>query len=132
MLRADVALLDAPRLGVAEALAQLDPGDVIVVASCAPYTRSVAHVATIASRCGLHVIAITDTRASPLVPPARHAFFVPHTSSFYSNSMGAYVVFGEGLLNLIAKELGNRALSALADRERLIADMNVEMGDARR
>lgn len=127
MLRSDVALLDAPRLGVAEAIAQLQPGDVVVVASCAPYTRSVARVAEIAARNGLDVIAITDTRSSPLAGPARHAFFVPHASSFYSNSMGAYVVFCEGLLNLVARELGDRAAVALAERERVIAEMNVEL-----
>ena len=127
MLRSDVALLDAPRLGVAEAIAQLEPGDVVVVASCAPYTRSVARVAEVAARSGLDVIAITDTRSSPLAGPAKHAFYVPHASSFYSNSMGAYVVFCEGLLNLVARELGPRAAEALAERERLIAEMNVEI-----
>lgn len=127
MLRSDVALLDAPRLGVAEAIAQLEPGDVVVVASCAPYTRSVARVAEVAARNGLDVIAITDTRSSPLAGPARHTFFVPHASSFYSNSMGAYVVFCEGLLNLVARELGDRAAAALTERERLIVEMNVEL-----
>jgi DNA-binding MurR/RpiR family transcriptional regulator len=87
MVRSDVALLDAPRMGVAEALSQLDRGDVVIVASCAPYTRSVAEVARVAASNGQTVIAITDSRSSPLVPPAEHAFFIPHTSSFYSNSM---------------------------------------------
>jgi DNA-binding MurR/RpiR family transcriptional regulator len=128
MVRSDVALLDAPRLGVAEALSQLDQGDVVVVASCAPYTRSVAEVARIAAANGQTVIAITDSRASPLVPPAEHAFFIPHISSFYSNSMGAYVVFCEALLNLVARELGDKALNSLAGRERLIAEMNIEIG----
>lgn len=103
MVRSDVALLDAPRLGVAEALSQLDPGDVVIVASCAPYTRSVAEVGRVAASNGQTVIAITDSRSSPLVPPAKHAFFIPHASSFYSNSMGAYVVFCEALLNLVAR-----------------------------
>jgi DNA-binding MurR/RpiR family transcriptional regulator len=128
MVRSDVALLDAPRLGVAEALSQLDQGDVVVVASCAPYTRSVAEVARIAAANGQTVIAITDSRSSPLVPPAEQAFFIPHTSSFYSNSMGAYVVFCEALLNLVARELGDKALNSLAGRERLIAEMNIEVG----
>ena len=128
MVRSDVALLDAPRLGVAEALSQLDQGDVVIVASCAPYTRSVAEVARIAAANGQTVIAITDSRASPLVPPAEHAFFIPHASSFYSNSMGAYVVFCEALLNLVARELGDKALNSLAGRERLIAEMNIEVG----
>ncbi|MBW7965716.1 MurR/RpiR family transcriptional regulator [Bradyrhizobium sp. BR 10261] len=128
MVRSDVALLDAPRLGVAEALSQLDRGDVVVVASCAPYTRSVAEVARVAASNGQTVIAITDSRSSPLVPPAEHAFFIPHASSFYSNSMGAYVVFVEALLNLVARELGDKALNSLAGRERLIAEMNIEVG----
>jgi DNA-binding MurR/RpiR family transcriptional regulator len=128
MVRSDVALLDAPRLGLAEALSQLEKGDVVVVASCAPYTRSVAEVARIAAANGQRVIAITDSRASPLVPPAEHAFFIPHASSFYSNSMGAYVAFCEALLNLVARELGDKALNSLAARERLIAEMNIEVG----
>ncbi|WP_027998039.1 MurR/RpiR family transcriptional regulator [Sinorhizobium arboris] len=128
MLRSDVALLDAPRLGEAEALSQLSPGDLVLVASCAPYTRSVAEVATVAKGIGLNVIAITDSRSSPLVPPARHAFFIPHASSFFSNSMGAYIVFCEGLLNLVARELGDRAIDALAAREKLIDAMGIETG----
>ncbi|MGR9228042.1 MurR/RpiR family transcriptional regulator [Rhizobium leguminosarum] len=127
MLRSDVSLLDAPRLGVAEALAQLEKGDVVVVASCAPYTRSVANVAEVAAKLGLAVIAVTDTRASPLVGPSQHAFFIPHTSSFFSNSMGAYIVFCEGLLNLVAHEMGDRAMTGLASREALIRSMNVEV-----
>ena len=128
MVRSDVALLDSPRLGVAEALSQLDRGDVVIVISCAPYTRSVAEVARVAASNGQTVIAITDSRSSPLVPPAEHAFFIPHASSFYSNSMGAYVVFCEALLNLVARELGDKALDSLAGRERLIAEMNIEVG----
>lgn len=128
MVRSDVALLDAPRLGVAEGLSQLEEGDVVVVASCAPYTRRVADVAKAAANNGQAVIAITDSRASPLVPPARYAFFIPHASSFYSNSMGAYIVFCEALLNLVARELGDQALKALAGRERLIAAMDIEIG----
>lgn len=127
MLRSDVALLGVPQLGTAEALAQLDKGDVVVVASCAPYTRSMAQVAEVAADHGLEVLAITDTRASPLVAPSRHAFFIPHASSFFSNSMGAYIVFCEGLLNLVARKMGKKALSGLAHREKLIADMQVEL-----
>jgi DNA-binding MurR/RpiR family transcriptional regulator len=100
---------------------------VVVVASCSPYTRSVARVAEIAADNDMEVVAITDTRASPLVVPARHAFFVPHASSFFSNSMGAYIVFCEGLLNLVAREMGDEALSALASRDRLFVDLKVEV-----
>ena len=128
MIRGDVSLLDGPGLGVAESLAQLDKGDVLVVATVAPYTRSVAEVARIAHKAGVVVIAITDSRASPLVPSAKYAFFIPHESSFISNSMGAYVVFCEGLLNLVARELGDTALMALDRREGFISQLNIEVG----
>ncbi|WP_233833645.1 MurR/RpiR family transcriptional regulator [Paraburkholderia sp. ZP32-5] len=126
MIRTDVGLLDAQGLGVAEGLAQLQPGDVVVVTSVAPYTRSVAEAAVAASDAGMTVIAITDTLASPLVPPARHAFLIPHDSSFFSNSMGAYLIFCEGLLNLVATHLGKRSLQALSRRERLITALGIE------
>ncbi|MBN3758054.1 MurR/RpiR family transcriptional regulator [Paraburkholderia sp. Tr-20389] len=126
MIRTDVALLDAQGLGVAEGLAQLQPGDVVVVSSVAPYTRSVADAAAAAAEAGMTVIAITDTLASPLVPPARHAFLIPHESSFFSNSMGAYLIFCEGLLNLVATHLGKRSLQALSRRERLITALGIE------
>lgn len=126
MIRTDVALLDAQGLGVAEGLAQLQPGDVVVATSVAPYTRSVAEAAVAAAEAGMTVIAITDTLASPLVPPARHAFLIPHDSSFFSNSMGAYLIFCEGLLNLVATHLGTRSLEALSRRERLITALGIE------
>ncbi|MBB5418788.1 MurR/RpiR family transcriptional regulator [Paraburkholderia atlantica] len=126
MIRTDVGLLDAQGLGVAEGLAQLQPGDVVVVTSVSPYTRSVAEAAKAAAEAGMTVIAITDTLASPLVPPARHAFLIPHDSSFFSNSMGAYLIFCEGLLNLVATHLGKRSLQALSRRERLITALGIE------
>jgi DNA-binding MurR/RpiR family transcriptional regulator len=128
LIRSDVDLLDATGLGTAEGLAQLQRGDVVLVTSVSPYTRSVAQVAKTAGAAGLTVIAITDTRASPLVPPARHAFFIPHASSFFSNSMGAYVVFCEGLLNLVATQLGKQGLRSLERRERFITELGIEGG----
>ncbi len=128
MIRSDVDLLDASGLGVAEGLAQLQQGDVLLVTSVAPYTRSVAQVAKAARDAGLAVIAVTDSLASPLVPPASHSFLIPHKSSFFSNSMGAYVVFCEGLLNLVATALGKDALRALERREQFIDKLDIEMG----
>jgi DNA-binding MurR/RpiR family transcriptional regulator len=126
MVRGDVALLDPHGLGVAEGLAQLQPGDLVVVTSVEPYTRSIAETAAAAAKAGVVVIAITDHRASPLAAFAKHAFFVPHGSTFFSNSMGAYIIFCEGLLNLVATDLGKKALKALERRERFIADLGIE------
>lgn len=125
-LRSGTGLLDGPGLGVAESLAQMEPEDVLVVISVAPYTKSVVEAARLARDAGLQVIAVTDTRASPLAAAATHAFFIPHDSSFISNSMGAFMVFCEGLLNLVARQLGDKALTLLERREEFIARLGIE------
>ena len=49
---------------------QLQRGDVLVVATVSP------EVAQATEQAGLIVIVLPDMRASPLVRPARHAFFI--------------------------------------------------------
>lgn len=127
MIRPDVAPLDVPGQGIAETLAQMQKDDVLVVSTVAPYSRRVAEVARVADAAGIVVVAITDTRASPLAVHARHAFFIPHESSYISNSIGAYVVFCEGLVNLVAKELGGTALEALERQDRFIESLSIEI-----
>lgn len=127
LIRPDVAILGSPGQGVAENLAHMHDGDVLVVSSVAPYSRSVAETAAVARKYGVAVIAITDYRASPLAANADLAFFVPHQSSFISNSIGAYIVFCESMINLVAKELGAKALRSLEHQEQLIADLRVEI-----
>jgi DNA-binding MurR/RpiR family transcriptional regulator len=41
--------------------------------------------------------------------------------------MGAYVVFCECLLNLVARDLGDRALNAVRRREGFISQLRIEM-----
>jgi DNA-binding MurR/RpiR family transcriptional regulator len=127
MLRPDVAPLDAARQGVADALAQLDEGDVLVVASCFPYTPSVLATAEVAARHGIKVIALTDSSSSPLVRIARHSFYVPNQSLFFSNSMCAFMLLAEGILSGVASRLGEASVAALKHREMLITELNASL-----
>lgn len=127
MIRSDVALLDAHGLGMAEGLATLSSGDVLIVASCAPYTAQVVEGARVAREQGLTVIAITDRASSPLVDSSHTALFVPHETSFLSNSMTAFIACAECLINATAARLGERAATALAGRDALIARLGVEI-----
>lgn len=127
LIRADVSLFDAPGQGIAETLAHMRAGDVLLACTVAPYSRRVVEVARAASAAGIAVVAITDSRASPLAVNARHAFFIPHRSSFISNSIGAYVVFCEGLVNLVARALGDKAVRALERQESFIDALNIEL-----
>lgn len=127
MLRPDVALLDPANLGVADALAQLTPDDVLVVASTLPYTRATVDAARAAARHSLSVVAITDSVSSPLAAWARHSVYVPDSSVFYSNSMCAFTFIAEALMTLVARELGESGLRALRQREALILETGTEI-----
>ncbi|MEQ6918422.1 MurR/RpiR family transcriptional regulator [Halomonas aquatica] len=124
MLRSDAAPLDAVRHGVADALAQLDEGDVLVVVSCFPYTPSVVATAEVAARQGISVIALTDSSGSPLAKVADYSFAVPNHSLFFSNSMCAFMLLAEGLLCEAANLLGDVGLTALKRREQLIDELH--------
>lgn len=127
LIRPDVGLLDAPGQGLAERLAHMGRHDVLLAISISPYSRRVVETCRVAVANGVTLIALTDSRASPLAAHADHAFYLPHAGSFISNSLAAYVVFSEGLVNLVARELGNKALLALQQQERYIAELNIEM-----
>lgn len=126
LVRTDVNLLDAHALGVAEGLSTLRRNDVLVVASVAPYTRAVVEVAKAARDNGIAVIALSDRLSSPLVTHAQYAFQIPHTGHYISNSLAAYLVFCEALVNLVAQQLGSQGLQALQHREAMIERLNIE------
>jgi len=127
LIRRDVSLLDTPGSGMAEGLANMEKGDVLVLASVYPYSRAVAEASEIAHRRGLIVIALTDYRTSPLAINADYSFFIPHQSSYISNSMGAYIIFCEGLVNSVARLLDTHALESLNRHEVLIDRLRVEI-----
>lgn len=127
MIRSDVALLDANSLGIAEGLAMLEKGDVLLAASCAPYSAQVVETARVAREIGLATVALTDRASSPLVDSSRAAILVPHQSSFISNSIGAFTVAAECLINACAAARPDQTRKALAGRDRMIERLGIEM-----
>jgi DNA-binding MurR/RpiR family transcriptional regulator len=126
MIRSDVSLLDANALGAAEDLAAMSAGDVLISASCAPYSGQVIATAEAAAAHDLNVVAITDRANSPLVDKSRAALFVPHETSFLSNSMACFIVAAECLINGCAAAMAQNAKAALADRDRMIKALGIE------
>ncbi len=127
MLRPDVALLDPANLGVADALAQLNDSDVLLVASCMPYTRATVDAARAAARHGITVVAITDSVSSPLAAWAVQSLYIPDASAYYSNSMCGFTFIAETLMTLVAQRLGEAAPAALRQREAFIRELNTEL-----
>jgi DNA-binding MurR/RpiR family transcriptional regulator len=132
MVRSDVGVLGEPGHGVAHALAQLQAEDVLVVLGSAPYTRATVEACRIAAAHGLHIVAVTDSYGSPLAACANEIFITPTGGTFFSNSMAASLILAEGLLALVARQLGGKALEALRDREVLIDELGVALSLQRR
>lgn len=127
MVRGEVAVLGDSGHGVAHALAQLAPGDVVLVLGTSPYTRATVDVCHTAARHGLHIIAITDSSASPLAASAAQTFIAPTRGTFFSNSMAACLILAEGLLALVAQRLGKEAVAALKRRELFIDELGIAL-----
>lgn len=127
LLRPDVSLLGNPHHGVAHGLNELTQEDVLVVIGAAPYTRATIAAARIAANHGMQVIAITDSHGSPLATEATLSFIAPTSSTWYSNSMAAFLVFIEGLMAMMAGRLGRRGLASLKHHEQLIDEVNHEL-----
>jgi DNA-binding MurR/RpiR family transcriptional regulator len=126
MLRGHVSQFDAGTLGTAQGLATLGAGDVLIVASCAPWSRAAVEAATVAAEQGATVVALTDSADSPLVPPATVALFCPHETSYLSNSLTAFVVLAECLVNACAAADPDSARAAVAERDRLVSRLALD------
>ncbi|MCV6589046.1 MAG: MurR/RpiR family transcriptional regulator [Marinobacterium sp.] len=125
MIRPGVMQLQPDR-GLADNLIDLTADDVLLVASCMPYTRKVVEIAEAMKERGVRVIALTDYPASPLMACADISFLIPHSSSYIVNSMAAHIVFAEGLVNSVAGLLGDDARRMLQANEAMIRRLQIE------
>lgn len=126
MIRSDVSLLGDASFGVAEGLASMSPNDVLITASCQPYTRHVVDVCKAAHNNGIQTIVITDFSSSPVIRHSDLAILAPHESSFISNSMAAFVSLAESLVNCCATIAGDAAAEALSRRDHFIDELDIE------
>lgn len=126
MIRSDVHLLDSNNLGVAEGLASIDRKDVLISASCSPYSTQVTETARAAADQEIQVITITDRASSPMVAVSRAAILVPHETSFISNSLTTFILAAECLINVCAAIEPRKAKDALANRDKMIKQLNIE------
>jgi len=128
MIRSDVHLLDSNNLGIAEGLASMSRGDVLISASCAPYSAQVAATARAAADKDIRIVAVTDRASSPLVAVSRAAILVPHKTSFLSNSLTSFILAAECLINGCAAASPDMAKRALSERDEMIKKLDIETG----
>ncbi len=99
--------------------------DVLLVASVKPYTRATVDVARYAAARGVCVIAVTDSKASPLVEHAGHALFITTASPSFFHTMTPAFALGEILATLVAGRDGPKVAKALKHTEAQLAAFHV-------
>lgn len=126
LIRNDVSIFNSNALGAAEELSAMQRDDVLIVTSVFPYSCEVVQIAEAASDAGLSVIAFTDLLSSPLVNYSAATLFVPHESSYISNSITSYFAAAECLVNAVALASPEKTQEMLKAREASIVRMGIE------
>lgn len=98
---------------------QIDSRDVILLMSFRPYRRETIDVAELARDHGAKVVAITDSRTSPIAMPADTVFVVPTETPQFFPSISAALALLETLLAFIVKQGGKSAVGNIEEFDRM-------------
>ena len=88
--------------GIYQQLIRIDKGDVLIAFSFPRYCQSTANAASYASSCGAEVIAITDSKGSPLGAIADHLLLAKSDMASFADSLVAPL----SLINAIIVAVG--------------------------
>lgn len=105
MLRRRVVLLDANG-GLATEIAKvMTPADVLIAISFRFYAKEVISIADGAHAAGVPIIAISDSRLSPLAKTASVLFEIPEDEYTFSRSLAAPMCLAQALMVALAARL---------------------------
>ncbi len=125
LLRPNVQMLVQEAHGEAIALGQLKKDDLLVVIGSSPYSNVTLKIAAIAKKQQCQILAITDSKLSPLNELATVALTIPSSTHFFTNSLVSSCFLIESLLSLTAIELGNTAVNHIKHHEQLLSQLEV-------
>lgn len=104
-----------PAIGLAiDDVARMSAADVLVAMTFSPYRTEIVNAVHLAAEREVPVIAVTDSRAAPIVAPATHAFVVPNDSPLPFSSNIATVALLEALLAFIVADSPADVVGAIA------------------
>ncbi len=113
MLRAGVELVTGSSVAVAAVLAHVAPGDVVVAIDLRRYDRWVVDVVRTARAGGARVVAVTDSRLSPLAEGAAVAFAVSADGAGPFDSHIGVLALANAIVNGVAARLRASATERL-------------------
>jgi DNA-binding MurR/RpiR family transcriptional regulator len=98
-------------------LAQLHPKDLLVAISQSPYTRQTVEAVEQARQQGATVLALTDSRLSPIARSADLVLLFRAESPSYFNSMVGALALAEAVVAAVAVRGGRKVLGRLASMQ---------------
>jgi DNA-binding MurR/RpiR family transcriptional regulator len=111
------SLLDGVGLMQRELAARIPPGELLIAISFRNYTPEVVEIAQAAHARGVRVIAITDSRVSPLVRAADLSFELGDDGAAAFRSLVEPIVLAQALVVAVGHQLAERAPAADGKRK---------------
>lgn len=96
-------------------VARMHAGDVLIAMTFSPYRREIVEATRMALDLGVEVVAVTDSRSSPIARLAQVAFVVPTESPQYFSSVIGAVTLLETLLAFMAADAVDDAAAVIDD-----------------
>lgn len=116
-LRPNTRLASDPGAAWVDLLQALCPDDLLVVVSQAPYTRQTVEAAQQAHDQGVPLMALTDSRLSPLARLAQQSLLFEAASPSFFHSMTGAQALAEALMECVAEQGGDAVLQRLTQRQ---------------
>lgn len=126
LIRNNVVALGKPGHSLAEDLAFLGPGDLLLAISVRPYTKDTVAACREIKRQGTDLVTITDAHSSPLAAETKNTLIASGKGPYFFNPITAAVIYVEALLSEVVKSLGNEAVMKLKRVEKLFERMEIE------
>ena len=116
-LRAGTRLATDPAGAWEDQLAVLEPADLLVAVSQAPYAVGTVEAVRLASARGVPVLALTDSPLSPLAALATQSLLFDTASPAFFHSMTGAQALAEALTQAVAEQGGEPVLERLSQRQ---------------
>lgn len=128
MIHSGVSLIGQAGHTLAEDLARLKTGDLLIAIGVNPYTRDTVEACRICREQDVDVFAITDSVSSPLTNQTENYLLVSIQGDYFFSPIAAAVICIETLLSELVNQLDDSVLQGrLKHTESIMDRMNVEI-----
>ena len=126
LIRHNVICLGKPGHVLAEDLASLRQGDLLLAISVKPYTRDTVSACREAKRQAAELVTITDMYSSPLAVLTDNSLIVSTSGPYFFSPLISMAIYVEALLAEVVKAMGDEAVTKMKRIENLFARMEIE------